>query len=487
MNFINLHLHSEHSLLDGYGKSDQYVARALELGQTALACTDHGCVDGLIKFQRTCTKAGITPILGAELYIVPDLRTKPAKEKRFHITALIQNETGFQNLLKMLSIANLDGHHYRPRIDPRTLLEHRDGLVLMSACVSSFINMDGGLDLLLELRRTNPVALEIMPHDIQSQKDINILKVGLAMEHQIPLVATNDCHYPLAHQWQTQEMLLAIQRKAKWSDPDRWRFGFTGLHLRSVDEMIDAFKAQGVVEESIYLQAMENTVAIAGLCAKFRIEGRPVALPKAHGYEDRDETELMWEIVEMGFNERIKWINPDLLITPPYRERIEEEMDQICKQGFQRYFLIVYELVQWCHGRGIMTGPGRGSAGGSLVAYLMNITDVDPIKYGLIFARFISPERCFIAGTKIIINNQTIPIENVKIGDMVINKYGELDRVKMIHKYEVNKKLLKIHFNGNYVICTPNHKWIICDQNNNIVEKEAKDLIPGKDKLIRQK
>jgi DNA polymerase-3 subunit alpha len=392
MNFVHLHLHDQFSLLDGLGTADQYAARAKELDQGILTLTNHGNIDGLIKFQRACTKAGIKPVLGCELYMVPDLRKKEAKEKRHHMTVLIRDEAGFRNLLQMLSIANLEGHHYRPRVDPATVLGHREGLVFMSACVNSFVLMDGGLDLLLELRRTNPVALEIMPHDIQAQKDINLVKLDIACRYQIPLVATNDCHYPLAHQWRTQEMLLAIQRKAKWSDPDRWRFGFDGLHLRSAEEMVQAFARQRVLDPPTVIQAMENTVAIASLC-DFRIERRPVELPKAHGYEDRDETELLWEIIEHGWSQRLEINTPPGADLNIYRVRLEEEMTQIIQMGFQRYFLIVWELVNWCHENGIMTGPGRGSVGGSLVAYLMYLTDVDPIRYGLIFARFISPER----------------------------------------------------------------------------------------------
>lgn len=390
-NFIHLHLHTEHSLLDGYGKAEQYVARARELGQTALTCTDHGNADGLIKFQKACIKGGIAPILGCELYIVPDLRKKLAKEKRYHMTVLIQNEAGFRNLLRMLTVANLEGHHYRPRVDPATVLGHRDGLVFMSACVSSFVFMDGGLDLLLELKRTNPVALEIMPHDIDEQKRVNLSKVKIASEHQIPLVATNDCHYPLAHQAQTQEVLLAIQRKKKWADADRWRFGFDGLHLRSEQEMILAFEKQGILDKGIYLQAMENTAHYASLCSGFTIKERAVELPKAHGYGDRDETELIGEIITKGFESRLKFKNQEQWKI--YYDRMNDEVKQICQAGFQRYFLIVWELVNWCRQNSILVGPGRGSVGGSLVAYLMGLTDVDPIRYGLIFARFISPER----------------------------------------------------------------------------------------------
>jgi len=375
--------------LDGCGKAEQYVLRARELNHQYLACTDHGNIDGLIKFQKACLKQSITPILGIELYIVPDHLKRTRGEKRYHLVALITNEIGLENILKMLSIANLEGFYHRPRISPKVLLEHREGLIFLSACVSSFINMPGGVDLLLELNHTNTVCLEIMPHNMEIQKSVNAKKVELSRENDIPLVATVDCHYPLPHQNKTQEVLLAIQHKKRWTDEDRFTIRDWQLHMWSEQEVIDGFKRQGIVDEVEYMQAIENTIAVAELCNGYKIKRHSVELPKVCGFEDKDETELLRAIIEEGLIER------DTSAAPPsvYRKRIEDEFEQICLMGFQRYFLIVWELVNWCYEQGIMTGPGRGSVGGSLVAYLMRITDVDPIRYGLIFARFVSPER----------------------------------------------------------------------------------------------
>jgi len=387
--FCHLHLHTEYSLLDGCGKAEQYALRARELNHQYLACTDHGNIDGLIKFQKACLKQSITPILGIELYIVPDHLKKTRGEKRYHLVALITNEIGLENILKMLSIANLEGFYHRPRISPKVLLEHREGLIFLSACVSSFINMPSGVDLLLELNHTNTVCLEIMPHNMEIQKSVNAKKVELSRENDIPLVATVDCHYPLPHQNKTQEVLLAIQHKKRWTDEDRFTIRDWQLHMWSEQEVIDGFKRQGIVDEVEYMQAIENTIAVAELCNGYKIKRHSVELPKVCGFEDKDETELLRAIIEEGLIER------DTSAAPPsvYRKRIEDEFEQICLMGFQRYFLIVWELVNWCYEQGIMTGPGRGSVGGSLVAYLMRITDVDPIRYGLIFARFVSPER----------------------------------------------------------------------------------------------
>jgi DNA polymerase-3 subunit alpha len=390
LDFCHLHLHSEHSLLDGYGKADQYVSRAVELGQDYLGCTDHGNIDGLIKFQASCKARGVTPVLGVELYIVPDLGKKGQSEKRYHIVALMTNDAGLANIMAMLSVANLDGFYRRPRIDPKTLLKHRGGLIFMSACISSFVNMRGGIDLLLELSGTNTVCLEVMPHDHQLQRETNAKKLALSKKYDIPLVATCDAHYPLIHQSKTQEVLLAIQHKKKWTDADRFTMKDWQLHLRSAEEMVEEFENQGVLPVKEYLQAIKNTVSVAQLCNGYTISKQSVSLPKVCGYEDRDETELLWSLVKKGFFDRF---DSNIIKPGQYQDRLNEEMDIICRLNFQRYFLIVWELVDWCHKNGIMTGPGRGSVGGSLVAYLLHITDVDPIKHGLIFARFISPER----------------------------------------------------------------------------------------------
>lgn len=387
-NFCHLHLHTEYSLLDGCGTAEQYAARAAELGQHYLACTDHGNVDGLIKFQGACKRHNIIPVLGCELYIVPNHLSKPNQEKRFHIIALVQNEAGFQNLLKMLTIANLKGFHRRPRIDPEILKAHRNGLVFSTACIGSFVFMPGGEELLLDLAKTNIVTLEIMPHNHPLQKEANQKKLELSRRTGIPLVATADCHYVHGRQGKTQDVLLAIQRKKKWTDTDRFSMSEWKLHMRSEEHMAMEFALQDVVPEQEWRTAIENTVALAEACNGYTISRVPVELPKAAGYEDIDETELLWSVVNIGFKVRLP-----LGVGQEYHDRVNEEMALICQQGFQRYFLIVWELVNWCRKKGILVGPGRGSVGGSLVAYLIGITDVDPVRFGLIFARFISPER----------------------------------------------------------------------------------------------
>ncbi len=402
MGFCHLHVHDQYSQLDGYGKAEQYAEEAKRLGFTHLGLTNHGNVDGLIKFQKACKEQDIIPVLGSELYIVPDLSVKEKSEKRYHITVLIRSDTGLKNIFKMLTVANLDGFcqkrggNGQARVDPDLLLRHSEGLIFMSACTSSVVKMPGGVDLLEKLNSKHPghVFLEVMPLDFQEQKDLNKLKMGLSMEYGWPLVATNDCHYPLERHAKTQEVLLAMQRSAKWNDPKRWKFSVTDLYLKSFQQMRQSFERQGTLPVKTYARALTNTMMVAEMCNSYYIKSVPVVLPKVPGYEDRDETDLFREIVEKGFSSRIK---RSRLIHrsewSKYRERLEEEFGLICELGFQRYFLIVWELINWCKSNGIMVGPGRGSVGGSLIAYLMHITDVDPMKYNLVFARFISPAR----------------------------------------------------------------------------------------------
>jgi len=383
--FVHLHNHDQYSQLDGLGTANQYVAEACRLNQSHLACTNHGNVDGLIKFQKACAKQNITPILGCELYVCQDIKVKD--NQRYHLITLVRSREGMTNLFKMLSIANLEGFHKRPRIDPDILLRHTEGLVFMTACVGSFINMSGGEVLLQQLHQCSPTYLEIMPHNYPIQLETNLKKLELSKKYNIPLVTSNDCHYPFRSGVKTQEVLLAIQRKAKWNDPNRWRFEFTGLYLRSAAEMEMAFEKQGCFDKKTYLDAMARTMEVAELCNGYTIEKLPVNLPKVYGYEDQDETELLWSIIVDGWSKR------PVGDYGVYESRVNEEFNLIVQMDFQRYFLIVWELINWCKKNGIMVGPGRGSAGGSLICYLMGITDVDPIKYRLIFARFISPER----------------------------------------------------------------------------------------------
>jgi len=401
MMFTHLHVHDQYSFLDGYGSAKQYCERAKELGMKAIALTNHGNIDGAIKWQIACKEVGIKSILGVEAYIVPDLMVKEKGEKRGHITLLAKNEKGWENISKMLTYANIDGFYYKPRIDPELLLDHLDGVLVMSACYASFIYMDGGIDLLEELiAKRVDIALEIMPHDIEGQSEHNKLIVALADKYELPLVATNDCHYVTAEQADEQEVLLAMQSKKKWKDENRWRFDTQTLFLTSAEEMKGLFKKQKALPAKVVNEAIANTNMIADKCNLF-IEKKDVLLPKPDvpGYEDIDENGQLIQLTLDGFEERMKkhdWIDKNN--RQEYLDRISEELEIIIAQGFARYFLIVWELINWCKnpddgGEPVMVGPGRGSVGGSIVAFCLHIIQVDAIKLNLVFSRFISEGR----------------------------------------------------------------------------------------------
>ena len=396
MEFCHLHVHTEHSLLDGYGSAKQYIAKAKDLGFKYIACTDHGNQDGLIKFQKEADKQGIGPILGCELYVVPDASVKVPKEFRHHITVLVKDNDGWQNLCRILTEANLHGFYYKPRADFEMLKKYSKGLVFLSGCTATVLTSQAGRDFFLELDALCPgdCYLEVMPHLFDDQITVNktCLEYGLSLVNG-SLVASNDCHYVNEDDDIVQEILLSIQTKAKWSDKDRFRFETKGLFLRSAQQMKDAFQEQGVLTKSQYLLAMRNTVEIAEKCSNFRIKKQDIFLPSILT-KDESEDDFLEKLVHEGYNRLFTPLaDLELEDDPVYHERFLEEFDMIKKKKFVRYFLVVWELIEWCKKNNIMTGPGRGSVGGSLIAYLIGITTVDPIKYNLLFSRFIAADR----------------------------------------------------------------------------------------------
>lgn len=396
--FTHLHLHDQYSTLDGLGTAEKYCERAKEIGFQSLAVTNHGNVDGCIQFQKACDASGIRPIFGCEAYIVPDLSVKKKGEKKAHISLLAQNITGWQNILKMLTVANLDGFYTRPRIDSDLLIDHCEGVAVGSACVSSYLRWPKGQGVILANRlskRGVTVYLELMPIDMDIQREFNVNLCNLSEKYGWPLVATNDCHYVLREHSRNHEVLLAMQTKKKWSDPTRWRFDVDTLYLQTVEEMETNFKIYGGIDEKYWREAMENTSMIADTC-DVRLEKKEVILPNVYieKYSDMSPEDQLMRLMLDGWMERKKkhpWITPDK--EEQYINRMMEEYGIICGLGFANYFLIVWELIHWCRKNGIMTGPGRGSVGGSLVAFCLEITEVDPLKYDLVFSRFISEAR----------------------------------------------------------------------------------------------
>lgn len=394
--FYHLHVHDQYSLLDGFGTAQQYCKYAKELGFPGLALTNHGNVDGVLRWQESCKEHGLQGIYGCEAYIVPNRKVKKKGEKRFHICLFAKNMTGLHNIMRMLNAANLDGFYYRARIDPELLMDNLDGVAIGTACIVSFINMPGGMELLQQLSARTEVFVEIMPHLMPEQKAFNQRCVGMAARYGLPLIVTNDCHYVKPGQSELQEVLLAIQGKKKWNDKNRFKFSIDTLWLMTVDEMHATFKEQGAISSSVVEEGMYNTALLAKVC-NFKIKQQPVRLPKPHvkGYNHIENEDM--QLVQLAYDGYLKrkemhnWIKPSNETI--YTTRLEEELELICHLGFARYFLIVYELINWCRSNDIMTGPGRGSVGGSLVAFCMFLTSVDPIKYHLVFSRFISEGR----------------------------------------------------------------------------------------------
>jgi len=384
MSFCHLHNHTEYSQLDGVGTPRAYARKAKELGFEYLAITDHGNVDGAIQFQKACKEEGIKPVIGCEMYIVPYMDAKHKGEKRGHVTVLVKNLSGWKSLLSMLTKANLKGFYHRPRTDFESVLElDLSGLIFMTACAGSFLHLDGGPDFLCDLCDKTDCYYEIMPHNIPAQKRQHDLIKSL--EYDLPFVATNDCHYINRGDWQAQEVLLAINRKAKWSDQNRFKFGFRGLHLRSEKEMIRAFEKQDHWPDTIIQKAMDKTIKIAEQCADFVVPKQDISLPEPPNLKADDDLNLK-KLIEAS-------PRSSLLKQKAYQNRYDYEFDLISRKGFSRYFLIVIDLIHWCRDNDIMVGPGRGSVGGSLIAYILGITETDPIQYGLYFSRFISDDR----------------------------------------------------------------------------------------------
>jgi len=387
--FVNLHNHDEFSQLDGFGSAKAYAERAKFFNQTALASTNHGNVDGLIKHQKACLAVGIKPILGCELYVVPNPIVKEKGEHRGHMVVLVRNEAGWQGLCALLSRANIEGFYNRPRVGfdwfEELPPEQLHGMVILTGCIASFIWLPGGEDLFRWLALSAYIYLEVMPWPSKDQVEWNMRCVRLAQETGVNLVATNDTHYVLPEDSKAQEVLLAIQRKVKWDDPTRFKFDYEGLHLRSEREMMRAFYKHGSLLEPAYRAAIERTVEVADLC-NFIIPKMKMNLPGSN----IDQEAQIGDMVSFGLRKRF---NGGAGLSQEYSDRIAEEMLLIREKKFNSYFIIVADFCDWCRKNGITVGPGRGSVGGSLIAYLLGITDVDPIKYGLLFSRFISPDR----------------------------------------------------------------------------------------------
>ena len=396
MNFTHLHCHGSYSLLDGLGTPEKMAQAAKDLGFQALGITDHGNIDCFVKWQKACLDIGINPIFGCEMYI-DENRFETGKEaRRYHVCFFVKNQIGFENLQKLLTIANLEGFAKKPRIDPDSVLKNCDGLIMSTACLASFVQTVWGKKFLKQFARQNPgdIYYEIMPIDVDRQVDFNLEIIQLAQKMGGKIIATNDVHYIKKEDEELQEVLLCINSADKISNPNRFKFECKTHYMCTAKEMLGMFRRNHPdIDMRLVKQAMNNTQEIVDKCKDFRLMKYPVVLPLIPQCAEGQEEEFLSNLIFAGLRKKIKQGKIDKKRLPEYRSRIDEEFALLKDKKFVRYFLVVWEFIEWCRKNDIAVGPGRGSAGGSIIAYLIDIVQVDPLKYDLLFARFISPSR----------------------------------------------------------------------------------------------
>ncbi|RMD59292.1 DNA polymerase III subunit alpha [Candidatus Parcubacteria bacterium] len=399
MKFVHLHVHSHYSLLDGLTKIDELVAAAKENGAEAIALTDHGVMYGAIEFYQKCQKAGIKPIIGVEAYLAPHSRfdkTKSDEKSFYHLLLLAKNSQGYKNLIKLTTIAHLEGYYYKPRIDWEVLKKYSQGLIASTACLGGEIprlilsnQLEKARRRILEYNQLfgqGNFYLEIMPHlRLEGQAKVNQYLIKFSQELNIPLVLTNDIHYLKEEDAEAQDILLCIQNKKKRSDKDRMMMDEGNYSFRSVEDMVKELGAGQAV-----LEAAANTVKIAQQC-DVEIELGKIQLPYFPVPEGYDGDTYLREMCLQGIQKRYQKSYSE--VNREIRERMDYELSVIKRMGWSSYFLIVADFVNWAKNNGIVVGPGRGSAAGSLVCYLTGITNLDPLKYGLLFERFLNPDR----------------------------------------------------------------------------------------------
>lgn len=397
MSFVHLHNHTHYSLLDGLTKIDEFVQAAKEDGQEALAITDHGVMYGVVEFFQKCKQAGIKPIIGMEAYLAPGSRFDKilrSDEKNYHLLLLAKNNEGYKNLIKLTAIAHLEGFYYKPRVDWEILQKYHNGLIACTACLTGEIPkliLSGKLDKakkrILEyncLFGQGNFYLELMDHpELEDYEKVNQQLIKFSRELNIPVIATNDIHYLKKEDDEAQDILLCLQNKKKKEDTDRMKMiGKGDYSMRSMREMEETF--------SYIPAAIANTVKIAQKC-NVELELGNIQLPFFNVPKEYDENSYLKKLCHAGL---IKRFNIDYAhASIDIKERMDYELSVIAKMGFSSYFLIVADFVNWAKEQGIIVGPGRGSAAGSFVAYIMNITNLNPLEYDLFFERFLNPDR----------------------------------------------------------------------------------------------
>lgn len=424
--FVHLHVHSEFSLLDGMCRIKDLPKRARELGMKAIAITDHGVMYGAVNFYKECVKEGIKPIIGCEVYVAP--RTRFDKESGIdenysHLILLAKNKIGYQNLIKLVSLSFTEGYYYKPRIDLEILEKYHDGLICLSACLAGSVNKAILKDDLEEAKKIalwhknlfgEDYYLEIQNNGLPEQVMVNQKLIMLSRELDIPLVGTNDAHYLKKEDSYNHEILLCIQTAKKMTDEDRMRFETDEFYIKTPEEMADYFSAVP--------EAIENTVKIADKC-NFDFEFGVTKLPNydvPEGFKTHEEyfRKLTWDGIEKRYGKDY---------SEEVKSRTQYELGIISKMGYVDYFLIVWDYINYAKSVGIPVGPGRGSGAGSIVAYSIGITDIDPLKYNLLFERFLNPDRISMPDFDVDFSDE----RRQEVIDYVARKYGR-DHVSQI-------------------------------------------------------
>ena len=431
MSFTHLHLHTGYSLLDGSSKIPELVRRVKELGMDACAITDHGVMYGVIEFYKACKAEGIKPIIGCEVYVAPGSRFEKGKEKsaeRYnHLILLAENDTGHKNLMKLVSRGFTEGFYYKPRVDYELLSEYHEGIIASSACLAGIVptklrngDYEGAKEEAMRLQDIfgeNNFFLELQDHGLSEQKFVNQGLMRISSETGIPLVATNDCHYLYKEDAEAHDVLICIQTQKNVYDEDRMKYEGGQFYVKSPEEMEEVFH---------YIpEAIHNTEEIARRC-NVEIEFGKYHLPEYPVPEGYTSLSYLNKLCEDGFKKRYEGANE--ATEAMLRERLKYETDTITSMGFVDYFLIVWDYINFAKENHIAVGPGRGSAAGSIVAYCLGITGVDPIRYNLLFERFLNPERVTMPD----IDVDFCVLRRQEVIDYVTEKYGREKVVQIV-------------------------------------------------------
>jgi len=426
MNFTHLHAHTEYSLLDGSNKIKEYIARVKELGMDSAAITDHGVMYGVIDFYRAAKEAGIKPVIGCEVYVAPNSRFDKeltgGEDRYYHLILLAENNMGYANLMKIVSIGFTEGFYYKPRVDKEVLAKYCEGIIATSACLGGEVQryITKGLYETAKERALqyetifgkNNYYLELQDHGIPEQKNVNQQLLRMSKETGIGLIASNDVHYTYAEDEASHDILLCIQTGKKLEDESRMRYEGGQYYIKSPEQMEELFPYAK--------DALENTHKIAGRC-NLEFEFGITKLPKYHVPDDLTSLEYLNNLCYEGFQKRFPEPTKEL------EERLEYELNTINEMGFVDYFLIVWDFIKYAKDHDIIVGPGRGSAAGSIVSYVLEITNINPISYNLLFERFLNPERISMPDIDIDFCYE----RRQEVIDYVVEKYGK-DRVVQI-------------------------------------------------------